>query len=211
MTTMKRHKKNHAVAAGWLMIVTAVAVVALAGYAGYSYLKPHAASSTPAVISTAGWTPYTNAAGKYSLKYDPSWKPYTQAGFALRCPWDEGAFYLETQGATDTEITGCGGGRIGQISVGSVPGTQAADSMFQADIYRDISAREISVDGVKGMRYSGVAIRGLYTANEGSTSVQYTFFTNGRQYNLTAYEESGYQGNVIAEFDVMVGQTLHLN
>lgn len=213
---------------GFIEVALAIVVVIVLAGAGYFAWQTfnkndHKVSTTSPTVSsspatsktststatpdlTASWTSFTSVSGKYSLRYNPSWKIYTYGGDALKtCQKDrtDSAQDFETKNTGDMLITGCGGGAIGQVHSGSSVGLKNTDFSGTTDLYDIQFVEKEKIDGVEGVRYSAIAKYGFPNIEKGGGVVEYHFYTNGRNYVISMEQHSLFP--VIGDdFDLMV-------
>ncbi len=164
--------------------------------------KQKSTSTTPqAVDPTADWTAYSSKSGVYSLKYPKSWVTATNPELC-----SEGTLLL---GANSKSVGKCASEGFGQISVTSSAGDYSSTSTFSGG-YASVTKSSVTVDGVLGVKESGVASgqdAALGSLADGVKVVEYTFYTKGRTYNVTYTQDPTYP-DVLSDFDLMVTKTL---
>lgn len=199
-----------------LEIVLVAVVLAMVGFAIYSSTqakKSNDVKNQPTVSPattpniTANWIKYSSSTGKFSFLHNPHWQIYTYAGEALKtCMKDrqDNILDIETRKSADPVITGCGDG-VGQVHVSSLAGARNNTSALSVDatLYDNLTSRTVTVDGVQGKRYSGIAKQNLAQIVQGGTVVEYDFFSNGRNYAFTA-EQYPSSNDITSDFDQMV-------
>lgn len=169
-----------------------------------------AETSAPADL-TADWTPYTSDTGKFSLRYPKTWVQPLNRDLCTPELFER-ALYL---GPDAGSVLKCASEYFGQMAVFSVDGDKRGDYGLGAD-YKDITKREVTVNGVTGQRISGVAVAPSpdagFAPTEGTIEVHYVFYApNGTTY-VARYTQApkGHSPStdVLSDFELMVTKTL---
>jgi hypothetical protein len=204
-----------------ILIVVIVGILGFTGWYVYSsqnstnniYDKTSNSASTKSTKNkdqTAGWKAYSSVAGQYSLKYPASWSTPTNP--------DACTGGLLLLGGNAQSVGKCGGdgpGAFGQMAVLSIEGDQQKTESIDTTGYKDISSKTVSVNGITGTRYQGVAYgqqdgEGIPGFANGTKVVVYVFFTSNRTY-VTTYVQANSYPNVLADFDTMITKTLQFH
>jgi hypothetical protein len=214
-----------------VMIILVVAVVAVLGGVGYYVYHNNnketaknsstqstntlsSSNKTSTNLSTA-LKSYSDPGGKFSLKYPSTW---VMASDPSAC--SPGILFL----GTDAQSVGkCGSENFGQISITTVEGNTQTDNDLNGDPgFKGAQSRAVSVAGVSGTRFQGVAgsdpggegdfsfQAGPHAYPAGSTVVRYLFFTNNTTYIATYVQHPSGVGSkdVLADFDKMIVDAL---
>jgi hypothetical protein len=101
------------------------------------------------------------------------------------------------------------------MAVLSIEGDQQKTESIDTTGYKDISSKTVSVNGITGTRYQGVAYgqqdgEGIPGFANGTKVVVYVFFTSNRTY-VTTYVQANSYPNVLADFDTMITKTLQFH
>jgi hypothetical protein len=194
-----------------LVLALGAAVAACARPGGPGVAPTSAVTSTPAPTTaaslaapttppdpTAGWTRYSDATDRFSLRYPPTWQRRT-------CPagGHTGLFLAPSTAG----LAICNSGFTGQMSVAAVSGDQRSAYALSGS---DLASTSLTVGGVSGTRQSATAVAADLGPPAGTRLVVYLFFTGGRTYRCAySQEPSGPTStNVLADFDLMVTGTL---
>ena len=212
----KRNEKGFSVIE-LILILLFIAAIAFGGW--YIYKTKHKDSSSKTSSSsksessssssgkksdpTAGWTAYSNAPGVFSFKYPPTW---VQATHPELC--NEGLVLL---GATAQTVGICATESFGQVAISSVDGDRRSESVLDPTLYTGITSTSVTVSGVSGTKMTGTAqnqaanlmVGGL---PDGTTVVQYIFYTNNKTYALVYNQQPTYP-DVLSNFELLVTNT----
>jgi hypothetical protein len=216
---MKNHK-GFALVEG-LLILVIVAILAGTGWyvfrarnnsngslnnasaAGSSLAKPPAApkKTVSTADATADWTAYSKSGTLFTLKYPADW---VTAKNPEMC---DGNLLL---GANSQSVGTCASGAGGQMSISY----SAGDNRSYLELgknYKDVTTKQLTVDGVAGERQQGVisvtAGHDWQGPPNGTKVVQYLFYANGQTYVATYTQAESYP-DVLSDFDLMVTKTL---
>ncbi|HSW80082.1 MAG TPA: hypothetical protein VLG47_04885 [Candidatus Saccharimonadales bacterium] len=153
--------------------------------------QPTKRSYTPSYAknSETGMTHYHNALGKFTFDYPSNWISMAQNDH--NCQHKENRYV--GVGPNSKSVENCGGGpklSVSQVTVVSVKGdnTQSTAVVFlngQQSGWTKLQQSAITVDGVKGMQYSGTAKGQTFFEDEypdGSNVKMDVFYTNGNTY-----------------------------
>lgn len=157
--------------------------------------------SEKATDPTEDWITYHTDVGKFTVKYPKEWvtSPNKDA-----C--DETLLLL---GADSGSVGHCNSDSGGQIIISSTDGVQPASS-YSADNYKDITSKNVTVQGVKGTRQSGTVKAdpefGIGPP-AGTKEVLYVFVTNGKTYTLNYIQQPSFK-DVLSDFELLVTKTL---
>ena len=164
--------------------------------------------SQPAEIDeTAGWTPYTSAEGKFSLRHPKNWARPTEPELCT-----PGLFMA---GANADSVGQCASDNFGQIYVSSTEGNHIKEHKLTTSNYphQNITSRKASIDNIEGWRETGTAM-GQTDAKfempglpDGAKVVVYSFYGQGRTY-VAQYTQRIDDPDVLRDFDLMVTKTL---
>lgn len=152
---------------------------------------------------TENWTAFSSKKGQFSGKYKPDWK-------TLVCEGGEDNFYLSP---TSAALPICQSGKGSKMSVYSREGNHISDYDLRSSEYKNITSEIVTVSGAEGRRWRGTVETKediVEFSPNGSITVQYVFYTNGRTY-VVGYRQdpSGdYSDDVLSDFDMMVKSTL---
>lgn len=153
---------------------------------------------------TADWVLYSNAEGKYTLKYPKSWVIPSNLE---EC--NPGTLLL---GANDASLGACGSGNGGQMSIQTQDGDQRANFELTNRYFPDLVTETVTVSSVAGKRQAGTfKIPAGEEAgpgpNDGDKQITYTFHTNDKTYILSYYIKPAFP-DVLTDFELMVTKTL---
>lgn len=199
-----------------LIILLALAVVGFGGY--YVWLtqkddKPATAAvqtpaptptppATPAADPTESWnSSYSSSPGAYSFAYPQTW---VLADNLDSC--SDGLVLL----ASSKELVGkCASEDFGQIVIASEAGDGSGKIALAKTSYPDLQTKDVKSNrGVTGKRYSGTfkVASGEdfgFGPADGTKTVQYVYYTNGRTYYATYYREPG-EPDITSDFDALM-------
>jgi hypothetical protein len=211
-----KNKQNGFTLVEGLLVVIALTLVSFAGWYVWNTNQNekkaesnNSSSSTEAPKAeseadpTSGWKEYTNVEGKFSLKYPSNW---VTASNPELC--SEGIFLL---GPTAETVGKCGSDSMGQMLFNSFM-VESGPMGLTEEYYDGIESKEVTVNGVKGERQSGVYSYegdGIGPA-KGTKSVVYIFKSNGLIYKATYEQQPGFP-DVEKDFDLIVTKTLRFN
>ncbi len=158
-----------------------------------------APSASPLTGPTANWTPYTDTYGKYSLRYNPSWK-------IKNCDGTPSAVFF---GPTTAALGTCNSDDHAQvvISVGA-PGDSRTLFEYTPQGYSNLSTSTVTINGYTVEHQTAT----LSAANAvgpvvGTRLAQYIFVTGGKTY-IASYVQApsgATSSDVMHDFDLMVG------
>jgi len=159
----------------------------------------------PQADPTASWTVFSSKDGKYSLKYPNTW---VQPANKQNC--GEGDSFLML-GPTTQSVGSCRSDNTGEMYVTSTDGDHRSDNELSKAYFPDLTNQTVTVNGVQGERLSGTSNGsgqglGFGSDDKGAKVVIYLFYTNGRTYNATYYQNK--YPDVLNDFDSMVTKTL---
>ncbi len=156
---------------------------------------------------TKEWIAYSDKVGQFSLKYPPSWVLPSNGEGCL----GNGSILI---GPDEEHVGKCDSGNTKQILVKSLAGhINYARGGFTSPGYIDIAESEVTVQGVRGIRYSATSTAEalevtLYPAN--TKLVLYQFYTNDRTYEARYRQEQEDPDN-LEIFETIVTQTLRFS
>ncbi len=160
---------------------------------------------------TSDWTLVSSDKGKFSLRYPKTWvQPVNQD--ACTASLFDRAVYL---GPDAGSVLKCGTEYFGQVSVLSVDGDKRGDYDLGSG-YKDVTNKEVTVNGVVGHRIAGVAVAAapdaVFAPATGTIEVHYVFYTPTGVTYVAKYTQAP-KGNspstdVLNDFDLMVTKTL---
>ena len=156
---------------------------------------------------TAGWKSYTSKAGKYSLKHPDGWSE-------VICDPAETDLTLHL-GPTKATSANCDTEQFAQIPVISTPAVPTeSEQNFDPDYYKDQTSKNVTVDGVKGVRRTAklksAQNNNLPKLPADTLAVSYIFLKPGRSYIILYVQtpKGAYSVDNLAAFDYMVQHTL---
>lgn len=160
---------------------------------------------------TADWTPVSSAKGKFSFRYPKTWVQPTNRDLCSPELFDR-AVYL---GPDTDSVLKCASEYFGQISVNSVDGDKRSESALSKG-YKDITDKEVAVNGLVGHRIAGVAVVAPpemgFAPVEGTIEVHYVFYSPSGVTYVARYTQApkGHAPsmNVLNDFDLLVTKTL---
>ncbi len=205
---------------GFPQIALMIVIAAIIGGTGYYVLKTNndtkkildnttklneSIATDKAIVKAADptkdWKAYSNAAGKFSLKYPSTWVTATNPSL---CGPE-----LFLVGADAKSVGTCASESTGQMYVTSTTETLTDNGELNATSYPDMKTEAVTVTGVVGKRQTGT-----YKASgdgpgpvDGAKTVQYIFHTNGRTYTAVYNINSSFP-DVLKDFDLMITKTL---
>jgi hypothetical protein len=150
---------------------------------------------TPQADPTESWQSYTNAYGKFTVKFPTSWHRQTEN--LEYCT--EGLVML---GSTKDHLGKCASDSGGQVAIGV---TEVTTDEYQAGVltssyYDNLVSTSATINGVTGMRYSGTykedAVDGGIGPEAGTVTVSYKFVKNNRSYYAMYSERAGHETDV---------------
>ncbi len=163
------------------------------------------APATPAVDPTAKWTAYSDATGKFSLRYPTTWVTATSPELC-----SPGILLL---GPTKNTVGRCASEGFGQVHVMSNDGDSRNTNELGSG-YVNVEKKDVTVANIVGKKESGVAkgqvtpdSPGLGALEDGTIVVNYIFFTNGKTY-VAGYTQNVGDSDVLSDFNLLVTKTL---
>jgi hypothetical protein len=156
----------------------------------------------PAVDPTASWTAYSDATGKFSLKYQPAWKKQN-------CGTEGIATVFLAPTAAAQAI--CSSGHGAQITIYSSAGDTSSAQVFKAAAgFSGITTVASTINGVTGT-LSKATFGGNAGSNlpAGTIEERYVFVTRGRTFiaNYIQSPSGDYATNVQSDFELIVTNT----
>jgi hypothetical protein len=160
---------------------------------------------------TKDWTPYSSEKGKFSLRYPKTWVQPLNRDLCSPELFDR-AVYL---GPDAGSVLKCASEYFGQMSVSSVDGDKRAEYALGTG-YKDITDKEVIINGVAGHRIAGVAKAATPDAGfapaEGTIEVRYVFYAPAGVTYVAKYTQapkgSSPSTDVLNDFDLMITKTL---
>lgn len=150
-----------------------------------------------ATDATADWTEYKNTAGKFTLKYEPSWNIKV-------CPDNPTTVFIAPTVAAQAV---CQSEKGAPISVSSLDGDQRQiDKAGYPAGASGVTKSSITVNGVAGRR-AAFTHDGDEFIPAGTKQVEYEFFTNGRTYHAV-YIQKPTDTDMLSDFELLVTKTL---
>ncbi len=158
---------------------------------------------------TADWTPFSSVKGKFSLRYPKRWVQPNNRDLCSPELFDR-AIYL---GPDTGSVLKCVTEYFGQMSVLSADGDKRGDYDLGAG-YKDITNKEVNLNGIVGHRISGVATASdaAFRPAEGTIEVHYVFYSPAGVTYVAKYIQTpkgqSPSTDVLNDFDIMVTKTL---
>lgn len=216
---MKNNEKGFGVL-GLLLIILTILLIGVAGwYVWNRQQKDDTASKTAS--STAGekatesgaaekdpttdWIAYSNASGDFSFKHPSAW---VRASNLDLCSPE-----LILLAGNASSVGTCASEHFGQMGVHSTVGDARANYQIAAG-YEDVTETAVTVRGVTGTKQTATAMgqdgEGSGALPDGTKVVQYAFFTKGRTYVATYFQQPSYP-DVLSDFNLLVTKTLRFS
>jgi hypothetical protein len=156
------------------------------------------ATPSPASDDVSAWTPYVDAADKFSLRYPPAWQQRT-------CK--VGAHTTLYLAPTAAGLGVCNSDASGMMSIGAQDGDQRAALKWTATTYPDVTTANVSTASLTAIRQTATVSSSAALGPEpGSKLVQYLFYSSGRTY-LASYTQKPADTSALADFDRLVTTT----
>jgi type II secretory pathway pseudopilin PulG len=193
-----------------LLLLILVALVSFSGYYVYNSQKKTSktydavnsvSNNTPkAADPTVNWKTFSSTDGKFSVKYPDTW---VTGSNQANC-----SDYLMLGTTADT-AGHCQSDATPEVAVTSSEGDKQIDYALVQKYYPDLKKVPATINGVQGYKYTGTFHSdqdfGIGPTN-GTESVAYIFYTNGRTY-LATYNQQPGQPDILADFTVMATKT----
>jgi hypothetical protein len=202
-----------------LFIILIVALIGAAGWLVYKNQKKAPATTTTTTVQkttstpvpkteadpTATWTVYSDAAGKFALRYPTTWVKATHPELC-----SPGILLL---GPTTATVGVCASEGFGQVHITSTDGDSRSNYELGTG-YTAVTKTDVTVDGVTGKKISGTAkgqaasdTPGMGALADGTIVVNYVFYTNGKTY-VAGYTQPPANPDVLNDFNLLVTKSL---